>query len=110
MARAFGQSMPPGRYLEIRYETLVCDPEAHLRRVFAFLSEPWDPVVLDYRRVPHDRKDRHDRFMQARRDRGGDQAPIYQSRVGSGAQDLGPVLKTVFRMRAGRLYRELGYG
>jgi hypothetical protein len=37
----------PERYLEVRYEHLAHDPEATLRRVLAFLGEPWCPAVLD---------------------------------------------------------------
>lgn len=37
----------PDRYHEVRYEELVREPEATLRRVLAFLNEPWDPRILD---------------------------------------------------------------
>ncbi|MFH1466496.1 MAG: sulfotransferase [Pseudomonadota bacterium] len=36
----------PGRYLEVRYEALVSEPEATMRRVLAFLGERWSPEVL----------------------------------------------------------------
>jgi tetratricopeptide (TPR) repeat protein len=36
----------PGRYLEIRYEDLVAQPEFVLRHVTAFLGEAWDPSML----------------------------------------------------------------
>lgn len=35
-------------YLEIRYEDLVENPEAVLKRVCGFLELPWDPVMLSY--------------------------------------------------------------
>ncbi len=35
-------------YLEIRYEDLIEDPEAVLRRVCDFLELPWDPAMLSY--------------------------------------------------------------
>ncbi len=38
--------MLPGRYLEIRYEDLVSQPEFVMRHVMAFLGEAWDPSVL----------------------------------------------------------------
>jgi len=40
----------PGRYLEIRYERLVSEPEAVMREVLAFLGERWDPAVLEHHR------------------------------------------------------------
>lgn len=44
-----GRRLGPGRYLEVRLEDLIADPEATLRRVLAFLGEEWSPAVLDYR-------------------------------------------------------------
>jgi hypothetical protein len=40
----------PGRYLELRYERLVTEPEAVMREVLAFLGERWDPAVLAHHR------------------------------------------------------------
>ena len=37
-----------GRYLELRYEDLVADPERELRRVCEHASLPWEPAMLDY--------------------------------------------------------------
>ncbi len=37
-----------GRYLELRYEDLVTDPERELRRVCEHASLPWEPAMLDY--------------------------------------------------------------
>lgn len=38
------------RCMELRYEELVGHPEPTLRRLFEFIGEPWDPVVLDFHR------------------------------------------------------------
>ena len=37
-----------GRYLELRYEDLVTEPERELRRVCEHTSLPWEPAMLDY--------------------------------------------------------------
>jgi hypothetical protein len=37
--RSGGASLPPGSYLEVRYEALLADPDAALRNVYAFLDE-----------------------------------------------------------------------
>jgi Sulfotransferase family len=37
-----------GRYLELRYEDLVTEPERELRRVCEHASLPWEPGMLDY--------------------------------------------------------------
>ena len=42
------EAADPDRYLEVRYEDLVADPEAVLRRICAFIDLPWDPRMLRY--------------------------------------------------------------
>jgi hypothetical protein len=42
------------RATALDYELLTSQPEPVLRQVFAFLGEPWEPIVLDYGRLPHD--------------------------------------------------------
>lgn len=46
-----GRSLGPGRYLEVRYEDLVREPETSLRMVCAFLGEEFDPQMLRYHEV-----------------------------------------------------------
>jgi hypothetical protein len=46
--RAAGQALPPGRYLEIRYEDLVREPESTLRVLCDFLGEPFHAAMLDH--------------------------------------------------------------
>ena len=47
-ARALGARVGRGRYHELRYETLVADPEGELRAVCAFAELEFDPAMLDY--------------------------------------------------------------
>lgn len=39
------------RYLELRYEDLVAEPERELRRISGHASLPWEPGMLDHTRV-----------------------------------------------------------
>lgn len=39
----------PLNVLSVRYERLIADPEAEMRRLLAFLGQTWDPAVLDNR-------------------------------------------------------------
>jgi hypothetical protein len=39
------------RYLELRYEDLVAEPERELRRICEHASLPWEPGMLDHTRV-----------------------------------------------------------
>jgi hypothetical protein len=47
-ARALGRRVGPRRYLEVRYEELVADPESVLRGLCTFAGLTWDPAMLDY--------------------------------------------------------------
>jgi hypothetical protein len=49
-ARALGGRVGPERYLEVRYEALVAEPERTLRSVCAFADLPFDSSMLDHRR------------------------------------------------------------
>lgn len=44
-AREFGQTLPPERYLEVRYEDLVQDTRSEAERVHEFLGVPWHDRV-----------------------------------------------------------------
>jgi hypothetical protein len=46
-ARSLGRRVR-GRYLEVRYETLVEDAENELRRICEFAELPWDEDMLEY--------------------------------------------------------------
>ncbi len=43
-----------GRVVAVSYELLTMQPEPVLRKIFGFLGEPWDPIVLDFNRARHD--------------------------------------------------------
>lgn len=46
--RRDGRSLPAPRYVEVRLEDLVADPEAHLRRLCTFLGEEYSAEMLRY--------------------------------------------------------------
>lgn len=98
-ARRFGAGPATGRYLEIRYESLVADPEAVMREVCAFLGLRFEPQMLDYHRAPPAATLRdHPRLAEpptpgARRWR----------------EQMPPAQAEVFEAIAGELLAELGY-
>jgi hypothetical protein len=47
-AQGLGRRVGPERYLELRYEELVAEPERELRRLCAFAELPWEPEMLGY--------------------------------------------------------------
>jgi hypothetical protein len=64
-ARRFGCRLGPERYLELRYEELVAEPEASLRRVCEFLGLAFEPPMLEYHRhIEIDRLEDHPRLAE----------------------------------------------
>jgi Sulfotransferase family len=107
-ARHFGQTHPPDRYLEIRYEHLVQDPEKVLRDMFAWLGEPWSSEVLEFR--THRPPDETSEDVTARPGYRGDRAPgVFSSSVGSGHRHLSSMLIALPIRWSGGLMHELGY-
>lgn len=47
-AQALGRRVGSERYLEVRYERLVAEPEATVRDVCAFVALPFEPGMLEY--------------------------------------------------------------
>jgi hypothetical protein len=108
-ARELGRRLPGERFLELRYEALVSDPQTQGQRLFEFLGEPWEPSVLEFDPAEHSATDRYQWFSAQQREAGGEESTIYRSRVGTGGASLDPVLRTLLRRRHGDLLRELGY-
>jgi hypothetical protein len=108
-ARGAGRALPEGRYLEVRYEDAVREPEKTLRTLFDFLGEDWEEGVLEYADRPHDVADKYTDEADRRRAAGTGDAAIYASRVGSHRRELDPFLRLLFVVFSGRMARELGY-
>ncbi|CAN5818312.1 hypothetical protein BH23ACT12_BH23ACT12_18400 [soil metagenome] len=107
-ARRTGRALPENRYHELRYEELVADTEGSMRALLGFVGEQWDPQVLDYQAMPHDVGDLYQPLTAERREaKEGD--AVYMSRVGAHKDELDPLLRLLFKIRSGRLLKELGY-
>jgi len=46
VGREIGATLPAHQYTEVRYESLIADPESTLRHLCDFLNEPFSPAVL----------------------------------------------------------------
>jgi hypothetical protein len=108
-ARRFGQAHPSDRYMEVRYERLVRDPEPVLRDLFVWLGEPWAAEVLEFR--THPPPDETSEDVTARPGYRGDRAPgVFSSSVGSGHRHLASMLIALpIRRSHGAFMHELGY-
>ncbi len=107
--RRFAETLPAQRYHEVRYEALVTDPEAVMRRLLDFLGEPWDSAVLEHDKAPHDVNEKYAAFTSSRREASTGEALVYRSRVGGHKKEMGPLVRALFRFQGTRTLRELGY-
>ena len=97
-ARALGRRAAP-RYLEVRYEELVADPAAALRRICDFAALPFEPAMLEYAGAVDLTGKPHQQSL-ARRPTAG----LRDWRTQMAPRDV-----AAFEAVAGDLLRELGY-
>lgn len=92
------------RYFELRYEDVVREPEPTLRRVFEFLEEPWDPIVLNFHEVQSASRDvtKFPQNPEALRKLSGGSLARWQ-------KDLSAEELELFYEQAGELMRTFGY-
>jgi hypothetical protein len=102
--RAVGARLGSGRYLEVRYEELVAEPERVLGEVCAFVGLPYDDAMLRY----HERAD----ALVASLSHNESHRNLYRPPT-AGLRDwrreLAPKQVAVFEALAGDLLDELGY-
>ncbi len=98
-ARALGDRVGAGRYLELRYEALVADPAAALRRTCSFAALDYDEVMLGYVGETESARKRHQQRLNE------------PPRVGvrDWSTEMEPVDREAFEKVAGDLLAELGY-
>lgn len=109
-----------GRYVEVRYEDLVRDPEASLRRICELIELDYDPAMLEYREQARRRIDELGDLAaegsRDERDRGerraahslATEAPT-SARIEVWRDDMDARDREEFEDVAGGLLRELGY-
>ncbi len=117
-ARAHGAARR--RYLEIRYEDLVAQPDAVLRRVCAFVELPYAQAMLDYHMRTPDRLQEHEARLrpdgsvvvskeQRLRQQAKTREPPDISRVLAWKSAMHPDERRRYEAVAGALLAELGY-
>ena len=98
-ARALGDRVGPGRYLELRYEALVVDPASALRRICSFAALEYDDMMLRYVGETESARKEHQQRLNE------------PPRVGvrDWSTEMPPVDREAFEKVAGDLLAELGY-
>jgi hypothetical protein len=120
VSRTRAQGAACGQYLEVRYEDLVTDTRAVLKRICRFLELPWSPAMESYHRTSRRRLSE----VQTRYQENGTvlitqaqrlhlhrltQSSPDPSRIGQWRQALDPGARAAFEDVAGDLLGELGY-
>jgi len=108
-ARSAGAQLGTERYIEVRYEDLVREPESSMRTLLEFLHEPWDAAVLEHDKKPHDIAEHHAGFVAGRRAAAQESVAIYKHRVGAHKRELDLLLRLLFRLLSHRTLLKLGY-
>ena len=101
-AMAAGAHLGPDRYLEVRYEQLTENPEAHLQRICDFLGEAYVPSMAEPQRTA--REHHHSKGIHAA-------TRLAPSTMSSGhwRKDMSPADVRLFQTAAGDLLLALGY-
>jgi hypothetical protein len=104
LCHKMGRMLPPARFLELRYEDLLGEPERVLRTLCAFLGTTFSPLMLDYYRHvdEHVPEDRQSLWPLLRQPPVTANAFKWKSKMSSGD-------RAVFEREAGSLLREFGY-
>jgi len=102
-ARRLQTQLPPESFLEIRYEDLVTDTEATLRQVCAFAGISYQPIMLEYWKLPTTQEHQYRSFHQnlAR--------PVFPTSIGRWKERLTPAEQARTQEALGDLLREMGY-
>ena len=91
------------RYAEVRYEDLVLHTEREVRRVLAFVGEPFEPAVLEHHKRAHDWAGNGP--VETKRA----SKPVYADAIGRWRRDLTDADQKRFAKIAGPTLRTLGY-
>ena len=102
-AQAAGARIGPKLYYELRYESLIDDPERELRAACAFLGESYETGMIDYHRTARERIPADSHFFSNVRN------PLSRQRVGRWQQEMDVADQRVVQFVAGKLLTELGY-
>jgi hypothetical protein len=121
LTRARKQGARVEHYREVRYESLVTDPEPTLRKLCDFLELEWDGRMLRYHEDAQERLSELDREIPPVEGKPGRPAenrralhtltggPPTQSRIGRWRTEMSAADRAAFDEEAGELLRDLGY-
>lgn len=103
-AHDYARTRPADRALEVRYEDVVGDPGQTLRKLFAWLGEPWEESVLEFDRRSHTLAG-----GPLRLDRAGDGPSVRTSSLGRAGVLARSAVDMVVKSNGRDLLRVFGY-
>jgi Sulfotransferase family len=117
LSKARHQASELSFYLEIRYEDLVLESEATLRRICDFIDLPWNPLMLEYYKTAEERlaelvafdRKKATNIEQRRAKHMWTTRPPEASRIGRWRTEMSASDRQEFEAIAGELLAELGY-
>jgi hypothetical protein len=89
------------KYFEIHYEDVINDTEPTLKKLFEFLGEKWDPVVMEFHNKERNLADESSAEAVSQ--------PLYKTSVGRWKTDLKEEHKAPVKEVAGQTLIDLGY-
>jgi hypothetical protein len=102
-------------YLEIRYETLVSNPETETKKIMEFLNEPWNPILLEHNKQQHDfwfnikTGKNIDIKSEKKPKRHSPSRPIFSSSVGKWKKELNILEKIIIKLFLQDNLKKMGY-
>ena len=100
--RRDGQALGPDRYVEVRYERMVQEPQQTLHEVLAFLDEEPHPAMFDHTRLARKLGPGPQEHVEV-------QQPVSTASVQRWRTEMVPFEKKLANRLAGELLQELGY-
>lgn len=102
-ARESGRRLGSDYYIELKYESLVAEPEAALRNICDFLEEPFVDEMVAHHRQAREQIESGSFHDAVRR-------PANKSRIGRWREEMSAADLRLFERIAGALLTELDYG
>ena len=103
------------RYLEVRYEEMVSNPEKETRRIMDFLNEEWVPDLLEHHKKKHDfwfnvkTGENVNKTTEKKPERHSPSKPIFGSSVRKWEKNLNFLEKTIVNIMIKENLKKLGY-
>jgi protein-tyrosine sulfotransferase len=93
----------PGQFLEIRYESLVREPEETLHKICQFIDIDYTALMLDYWKLPSTIEHKYDSYHMNL------EKPVFDSSIGNWKDVLNPRQQQYVMRKLSRELQELGY-